>query len=147
MKIKKILWQSNIEIESEFYDVLIPLPANHDVCMKNLGIAEFEDSDEDWDEDFNRILEQLVDNNQFSVQSYSPETRETEVIENARLIDIQEYLSYYDHLNFAVKVENKEIVFTRGHEVFWLKGFSKDAINEIEFEIEPIQNPNIKKIF
>ena len=147
MKINKILWQSNIEIESEFYDVLIPLPANHDVCMKNIGIDEFEDSDEEWDEDFNRILEQLVDNNQFVVKSYTPETREEEVIQNARLRDIQGHLAYNDHLHFTVEVENREIVFTRGHEIFWLKGFSVDAINKIEAVLEPIQNPNIKQIF
>ena len=137
MKIKKILWQTNVEIEGK----------NYDVCMKNIGIENFDDSDEERDEDFNKILKLLVENENYRIKLYNPKTKESEIIENARISDIRGYLAYYDHVNFIVETGEKEIVFTLGHEIFWLNGFSKDIINSLGFQLEEIQNDRIKEIF
>ena len=60
MGITKILIQDDVCIGDIQYDVLIPLPANADVCLKGIGINEFDDADDQWDVDFCRILECLI---------------------------------------------------------------------------------------
>lgn len=39
---------------------LIPLPVNSDACLAAAGLDDFADSDEAWDQDFDRMLELLL---------------------------------------------------------------------------------------
>ena len=60
MPITKILIQYDTRVGDELYDVLLPLPANVDACMKAIGIENFDDADDKWDEDFLNLLRTLV---------------------------------------------------------------------------------------
>ena len=54
MRIGKILIQEDVPIAGTMYDVLIPLPANADECMRAIGITDFDDADAEWDSLLNR---------------------------------------------------------------------------------------------
>lgn len=154
--IKKLFWQSDIVIESDPYDLLIPLPANADACIqKYAGIIDFETNESDeaidaWETNFMQILKRLIGDNSYSIRTENPlETgKEVKMIKTPflkngllrvfsfiqgsnkkettpNINDILSILHYNDHLRVRILLlDKKEIIFTQGHEIFWLKNFS-----------------------
>jgi hypothetical protein len=147
MGITKVLAKSAVAAGKKVYDVLIPLPANADVCLKSIGIEEFGDADETWDADFCRILRTLIGNEPYSVAAVDPATGEIEPIASATIADLQEFLAYCDHINFVITVGDSSITFTHGHEILWLSGFSKLAIMSLPYHIETVENERIGELF
>jgi hypothetical protein len=161
MGIRRVLWHPDLWLFSAAYDVLIPLPANHDVCMNAVGIKDFGDADDDWDNDFDRILQRLVNGEDFTLEaksypslSFPNEHRvfgntqtSTQVLDGYHLTDIQGFLAHDDNSEFIVKMRNKSITFTHGHEIFWMCGFSEARIRSIGFPLELINNRDLYTLF
>jgi hypothetical protein len=146
--ITKLLFQENVAISGVKWDVLIPLPANADVCMEAIGITDFGDSDDKWDADFNTIVEHLVGNNTYSIFSVDPRTGDQESCDNSKIADIQSFLAYVDHLDLVISIAGpKTLRFTRGHAIFWLSGFEKRDIESLPFALEPLRNDQIATLF
>ena len=147
MGITKILLQENVRVGSQNYAVLIPLPANPDVCMRSVGITDFGDGDDQWDADFCYILESLVGGKSYHVAVMNPQTLATEVLETKRLADIQGVLAYNDHMNLVIVSGARSISFTRGHEIMWLNGFQKNELSSLRFPVEIIHKAKLAELF
>jgi hypothetical protein len=147
MGISKILRKQGVVVAGTEYDVLIPLPANDDACLKRIGINDFDDTDDEWDANFCEILECLTDGEQFHVTGFNPNTGEIEPMETVTLSDIQGYLALYDHLNYVIHLNERRITFTRGHEIFWLEGSFVNRINLLRFPIYISDNDRIAELF
>jgi hypothetical protein len=146
--ITKLLFQGNIDISGVKWDVLIPLPANADVCMEAIGITDFSDSDDKWDADFNTIVEHLIGNNTYSIFSVDPRTGDQESCDNSTVADIQSFLANIDHLDLVITIADKKILrFTRGHAIFWLSRFDRRDIESLPFTLEPLRNDQIGELF
>lgn len=146
--ITKLLFQENVDISGVKWDVLIPLPANADVCMEAIGITDFGDGDDKWDADFNMIVKHLIGSKIYSISSVDPQTGDQEPYDNSIIADIQSFLANIDHLDLVITVAEKKILrFTRGHAIFWLLGFEKHDIESLPFTLEPLQNDQIVTLF
>ncbi len=145
--IQKILWHSDLSIEDTNFDVLIPLPANHDECLKSIGITDFNDSDEQWDKDFLIILNKLVNENNCNIEIYDPRSKEIDKKISLKISDIPLFLSQADHLNIRITYKNKKIIFTNGHEIFWTTGFSHLEIESLGYKIVKIENKKLNEIY
>ena len=139
--------KNGVDIGGRVFDVIIPLPANSDECMKNIGINDFDDADDEWDNDFLAILTSLIDGQEYSISTTGWTSKDRESLGTARLSDIQSLLAYYDHVDFVISVRDRKITFTRGHEILWLEGFENSKLHSLNFEIEESRNERIKELF
>lgn len=147
MGITKILLQYDVCVGEDRYDVLIPMPANTDVCMNEIGIDDFDDADDQWDRDFRDILGSLIGENSCHVMSVDPETGREESLAEVNLANIQGYLAYNDCSHFVIVSGKKTIRFTRGHAILWLAGFDRNEIMPLGFKVEVISNKRMKDLF
>jgi hypothetical protein len=146
--ITQILFQENVCVSGVQWDVLIPLPANDDACMRAVGITDFDDGDDKWDADFNTIVEHLVGNDTYSITSVNPRTGHQETYDNSKITDIQSFLANIDHLDLVITgAGTRTIRFTRGHAIFWLAGFEKRDIESLPFTLALIRNDKMKELF
>ena len=110
MGINRILRKRGVIAAGIEYDVLIPLPANNDVCLKKIGIHDFEDTGDEWDANFCEIFECLTNGEQFQVTAFNPNTGDIGQIKPGTLSDIRGYLVHYDHLNYVIHLKGRSNV-------------------------------------
>ncbi|MHC4778843.1 MAG: hypothetical protein ACYTFG_09745 [Planctomycetota bacterium] len=142
MPIEKILHQRNVSTSAGTFDVLVPLPADHDVCMEKIGLENFADSDEEWDRDFLEILEQLV-GSPASIFCIFPESGQEDAVPWAGLPDMLDLLGANDHVNFELRSEGGTVTFTRGHAILWLRG---DFAETIESLHRPVTKEDFERL-
>jgi hypothetical protein len=147
MGITKILLKKGIVVAGIKYNVLIPLPATHDVCMEKIGLNDFDDSDDEWDANFSEIIECLIAEEEYRIVAINPRSMEKEPINCNSVCDIQGYLAQCDHLNFLIQLDRKSITFTRGHEILWLDGSFDRRIEMIRYPIILSENKKIAELF
>jgi hypothetical protein len=147
MGITKILLKKGVVAAGNKYDVLIPLPATHDVCMEKIGLNDFDDTDDEWDANFCEIIECLIAEEEYRIFAFNPQTEEKETINCNSACDIQGYLAQCDHLNFSIYLDRKSITFTRGHEILWLDGLFDSRIEMIRYPIIAADNNKIGELF
>src|SRR5258708_38720744 len=123
MPITKIIYKIGSTIGKKRFDVLIPLPANHDTCMLSAGIDEFDDSDDEWYGDFNKIILHLVGDSNYTIHWQDPDNGNRGLVSDCENRDVMQLLSSNDRLKFILKSANRAIEFTHGHAIFWLNGF------------------------
>ncbi|MBU4460696.1 MAG: hypothetical protein KJ579_09020 [Verrucomicrobia bacterium] len=116
--------------------------------MRAIGINDFDDADDEWDADFNAIVDHLVGNIRYSISSVDPLTGQVEQLDDFTAERIQSFLAYVDHLDLVINVAGtRTIRFTRGHKIFWLAGFARHDIESLPFALEPTQNARIGELF
>jgi hypothetical protein len=147
MGITKILVKYGVKAGGRVFDTLIPLPATPDVCMQSVGIDDFSDDDDGWDEDFSRLLEHLADGEEFSLATWYPQTGLSEMLDLPKLSDIMDCLVMDDQTHFTIVMGPRRITFTRGHQVLWLERFSRERITSLPFPLEPTNNDRIAELF
>ncbi|MCP4374867.1 MAG: hypothetical protein GY794_01600 [bacterium] len=147
MGITKILVKYGVKASNRVFDTLIPLPACPDACMESVGIDDFSDDDDGWDEDFSSLLEHLADGEEFSLVTWYPQTGLSEILELPRISDIMNCLAMDDQTHFTIAMGPRRITFTRGHQILWLERFSQDRIVSLPFQIEITDNDRIAELF
>lgn len=165
--IQKILWQPELKIKDSLFDVLIPLPANADICLKEIGIDEFEGNGEKWDDEFLLILKTLMKEDESSIEIYDPfeglrnkgkkwlgkwlnKFSATEKNKKLKLTTFEEALNFSFYIrDLSVKIKHgmKEIHLTQSHSIFWLKGFKKEEIEALNYPLKKTNNPGLVKLF
>lgn len=147
MPIKTVLLQTGVRTCGCVYDALIPLPANADAFLEEIGITDFEDADDDWDKGFVRLLDVLVAGRPYRVSRICHRTRKTCVEKDLTTANIQHRLAMDDHADYVFSLGSQSILLTRGMDILWTRGFTEEGLLSVPFPIERIQNDRLHTLF
>lgn len=130
MGIKEICWdkipaqlRSNVFPEDGHLFAFWPSPVDHDICFKNAGFTEFEDSDDLWDDNYSDMIQIFF--SYFQISSYLK-----------GLLQLVSHNDNYPYFKYSSESPfNICIVVGDGHPIIWIwmeKDLTQDLFKKLE---------------